>query len=224
MTKYAIIVAGGKGSRFGSEIPKQFLPLNSKPVLMHTINKFAEHSNVIIVVLPAAQRNEWENLCKMHKFNIPHTIVTGGNTRFESVKNALDTITVEENDLIAVHDGVRPLVSDEIIENAYTIALAHGSAIPAIETIDTIRQLENAGNTSKVLPRASLRAVQTPQTFKASILKSAYTAEYSNVFTDDASVVETAGYSVTLIKGSPRNIKITHSIDLIIAEELLKNE
>ena len=224
MNRYAIIVAGGKGTRFGSDVPKQFLPLNGIPVLMHTINRFADGKAEIIVVLPAAQIEDWQELCKKHDFTTPHKVVTGGNTRFGSVKNALDTITPQKGDLIAVHDGVRPLVSKEIIDEAFTVAAESGSAIPAIDVTDTIRRLDDDGVSSKALLRSSLRAVQTPQTFDAEILKSAYDVPFSESFTDDASVVESAGHQVTLTKGSPRNIKITHSIDLLIAEELLKNE
>lgn len=224
MTKYAIIVAGGKGTRFGSDVPKQFLSLNGKPVLMHTIMRFADAGAEIILVLPKAQIQMWEELCNAHDFHIPHKIVAGGSTRFHSVKNALSHITPADGDLIAVHDGVRPLVSKVIIDEAYFTASLHGSAIPAIETTDTIRQISGDGKSSKTLPRPTLRAVQTPQTFNAKILKEAYDTPFSDTFTDDASVVEASGHSVTLTAGSPQNIKITHSIDLIIAEELLKNE
>lgn len=224
MTRYTIIVAGGKGSRFGSDIPKQFLPLAGMPVLMHTINRFAECNTHIVVVLPKTQITDWETLCREHSFTTPHATVSGGNTRFASVKNALDTITPQEGDLIAVHDGVRPLVTREIIEEAFNTALSHGSAIPVVEVTDTTRQLDDNGVTSHALLRASLRAVQTPQIFDALLLKSAYDVPFTEAFTDDASVVETFGHSVTLTHGSPRNIKITHSIDLLIAEELLRNE
>ena len=224
MTKYAIIVAGGKGSRFGSDIPKQFLSLNNMPVLMHTINRFAKCNASIIVVLPEAQIEDWKLLCKENHFTTPHSIVSGGSARFHSVKNALCTINAEKGDLIAVHDGVRPLVTDEIINEAYDTAAIHLSAVPAIDVTDTIRQLENVDGTSKALLRSSLRAVQTPQTFEATLLINAYNTPFTDAFTDDASVVEAAGHSITLTHGSPRNIKITHSIDLLIAEELLKNE
>lgn len=223
MTKYAIIVAGGKGSRFGSDTPKQFLPLNGTPILMHTINRFNECNCKIIVVLPESQISHWKQLCYKHSFSIPHLIIAGGQTRFHSVKNAIDSITPAECDLIAIHDGVRPLVSKNIIDEAFDIALTKGSAIPAIELTDSIRQLYN-NSTSKALPRASLRAVQTPQTFQALLIKKAYDTPFSDDFTDDASVVEALGHNITLTNGSPKNIKITHSIDLIIAEEILKNE
>lgn len=223
MTKYAIIVAGGKGTRFGSDMPKQFLPLKGIPVLMHTVNRFSQHFDNITIVLPETQIDTWNQLCDEHKFHITHKIVKGGETRFHSVKNALDSISPNDNDIIAVHDGVRPLVSSEIIEKAITTAINHGIAIPVIEVTDTIRQLTN-DESSQALLRSTLRAVQTPQTFNAQILKSAYKTDFNEAFTDDASVVEANGYNVTLTEGDPRNIKITHSIDLIIAEELLKNE
>lgn len=224
MTKYAIIVAGGKGTRFGSDMPKQFLLLNNTPLLMHTINRFAQCDCNIIVVLPEAQIDLWKQLCSQHSFTTSHTIVAGGSTRFHSVKNAIDTITPAENDLIAVHDGVRPLVNKCIIDEAFCVAVSHGSAVPAIEVTDSIRQLNGDNDSSQALLRSSLRAVQTPQTFQATLLKSAYDTPFSDAFTDDASVVEAAGHSITLTKGSPNNIKITHSIDLLIAEEILKNE
>lgn len=224
MKRYTIIVAGGKGSRFGSNIPKQFLPLAGTPVLMHTINRFAECNTHIIVVLPEDQIEDWIAMCSEYNFTTSHDIVAGGSTRFGSVKNALDTITPGTSDLIAVHDGVRPLVTREIIEEAFNTADAHGSAIPAVEVTDTTRILADDGVSSQALLRSSLRAVQTPQVFDALLLKSAYEAPYSEAFTDDASVVEAAGHSVTLTQGSPRNIKITHSIDLLIAEDLLRNE
>ena len=224
MTKYAIIVAGGKGTRFGSDMPKQFLPLKGIPVLMHTIAKFKSCKTQIIVVLPESQISIWKELCVTHIFNIPHTIIAGGHTRFHSVKNALDSISPSEDDLIAVHDGVRPLVSTSIINEAYDTASIHNSAIPATDVTDTIRQFNNDGTASATLNRASLKAVQTPQTFKAELLKRAYSLPYTDTFTDDASVVEATGHQVTLTKGDPKNIKITHAIDLIIAEELIENE
>lgn len=223
MTKYAIIVAGGKGTRFGSEMPKQFLPLKGTPVLMHTINRFANHFDNIIVVLPEEQIEVWKKLCDKHNFITTHKIVAGGATRFHSVKNAIDSITPNDNDIIAVHDGVRPLVNSDIITNTIEASCSHGSGIPVIDVTDTIRQVAN-DDISQALLRSSLRAVQTPQTFNAKILKSSYDTPFNKAFTDDASVVEASGHHITLTEGNPRNIKITHSIDLIIAEELLKNE
>ena len=223
MTKYAIIVAGGKGTRFGSDMPKQFLPLAGIPVLMHTIKRFAECNTEIIVVLPDAQISDWSALCRTHNFNIKHRIVSGGTSRFGSVKNALDTISPREGDLIAVHDGVRPLVSIETINKAFDTAARNGCAVPATEVTDSTRQLDANGGSHPLL-RSSLRAVQTPQTFDAITLKASYNVPFSEEFTDDASVVEKAGHAITLFEGNKSNIKITHSIDLLIAEELLKNE
>lgn len=223
MTRYAIIVAGGSGSRFGSNTPKQFLPLAGRPVLMHTIDKFAAiGGTVIIVVLPEAFVGWWADLCKEHAFATPHRVVTGGNSRFASVKNALATIRAAEGDLIAVHDGVRPLVSASLIEAIYSAAAANGCAIPATAVTDSIRQVTDDAGSSAALNRASLRAVQTPQTFCAKKLIAAYDVPFSDTFTDDASVFEHAGYAIHLVDGEVNNIKITHPNDLVIAELLLK--
>lgn len=223
MTRYAIIVAGGSGSRFGSEVPKQFLPLCGKPVLMHTIDKFAMTGASIILVLPQAHHELWSALCKKYNFNTPHTIATGGTSRFESVNNGLKMLTLHKGDVVAVHDGVRPLVSTELIERTYCTALEKGSAIPAIMPNDSIRMVDNDGGSHQLL-RSNLRAVQTPQSFEASLLMGAYDVEFSPLFTDDASVVESAGHSVTLVEGQSSNIKITHPIDLIVAERLMNDE
>ncbi len=222
MTRYAIIVAGGSGTRFGANVPKQFLTLGEKPVLMHTINKFQSVGNTtIIVVLPQASIEWWQELCEQHSFTTPHTVVAGGNNRFESVSNALNAITPQDGDLIAVHDGVRPLVSTNLIEAAYQQAETLGSAIPAVAVTDSIRQL-TGDNTSAALSRDLLRAVQTPQTFRADLLMQAYNVPFSPFFTDDASVVESSGHGICLIDGEVNNIKITHPQDLVIAELLMK--
>lgn len=223
MTKYAIIVAGGKGSRFGSDIPKQFLLLSGVPVLMHTIKKFADCDAKTLVVLPKTQIPYWEELCNKHKFDIYHTVVHGGDSRFCSVKNALNEISPLHGDIIAVHDGVRPLVDTVTIQNAYRIAAEKGSAIPSTEVTDSTRQLDEDGWSHPLL-RTSLRSVQTPQTFDAILLKTAYNVPFSEEFTDDASVVEKTGHKITLFDGNKNNIKITHPLDLLIAEKLLKNE
>lgn len=222
MTRYAIIVAGGSGTRFGSEMPKQFLPLAGKTVLMQTITHFAAVPDTkIIVVIPASARELWTKLCLEHKFTIEHTLVNGGSSRFESVKNALITIKPCPGDLIAVHDAVRPLIGPEHIERIFNEAARHGSAIPVVNVTDSIRQVGDAGQ-SIALSRASLRAVQTPQTFSADALINAYDVPYADFFTDDASVFEHAGNSVHLVDGDVNNIKITHPNDLMIAEYLLK--
>ncbi len=219
--RYAIIVAGGSGKRFGSEMPKQFLNLDGKAVLMRTIEKFDEAGATIVVVLPAEHQEMWMAMCKDSNFPVTHTIATGGKTRFESVKNGIAAIEgLADNDLVAVHDGVRPLVSIELINRCYETAQATGSAIPVINPNDSIRQVMDDG-TSQQLLRSSLRAVQTPQTFRAELLKGAYDVEESPLFTDDASVVESAGHQVTLVGGEASNIKITTPIDMIVATEII---
>lgn len=220
MTHYAIIVAGGTGSRFGSAIPKQFLPLAGLPVLMHSITRFIDAQARVIVVLPREQVNLWHDLCQQYTFSLPVSIVTGGDSRFQSVKNALSTIDATPGDVIAVHDGVRPLVTAEIIKNAYTEAAIHGSAIPVVPVTDSIREID--GDHSAAIDRSRLVAVQTPQAFNAAMLKNAYNVAFDPSFTDDASVVERAGHSIHLINGDTCNIKITHPGDIEIAEILLK--
>ena len=221
--RYAIIVAGGSGKRFGSELPKQFLPLDGKAVLMRTIEKFDQAGATIVVVLPAEHQQMWIDMCKESNFAVTHTIANGGKTRFESVKNGIAAIEeLADGDLVAVHDGVRPLASVELLSRCYSTAQETGSAIPVVNPSDSIRQVMNDG-TSHQLLRSSLRAVQTPQTFRAELLKGAYDVKESPLFTDDASVVESAGHQVTLVEGEVTNIKITTPIDMIIATELIKN-
>ena len=219
--RYAIIVAGGSGKRFGSEMPKQFLPLNGKAVLMRTIEKFDQAGATIVVVLPEEHQQMWIDMCKDSNFAVTHTIADGGKSRFESVKNGIAAIEdLADGDLVAVHDGVRPLVSVELIDRCFATALDTGSAIPVVNPSDSIRQVMDDG-TSRQLLRSSLRAVQTPQTFRAELLKGAYDVEESPLFTDDASVVESAGHQVTLVDGEVINIKITTPIDMIIASEII---
>lgn len=222
MTKYAVIVAGGSGTRFGSSIPKQFLPLAGKPVLMHTMERFADCGAEIILVLPSSQMNLWKELCNQYSFILPHRVVLGGDSRFQSVKNALETIDVTDGDVVAVHDGVRPLVARDVVEMAYESASENGSAVPVVKVTDSIRKVEPNG-TSHALSRDELVAVQTPQAFNAVMLKEAYNVTFSTFFTDDASVYEYAGHEIMLIDGNVDNIKITHPTDIVIAENLLKN-
>jgi len=219
---FAIIVAGGSGTRMGSNVPKQFLLLAGKPVMMYTIEAFyhSETNPQIIAVLPDDYHAYWEELCVVHEFNIPHLLVNGGATRFESVKNGLATIEGSEYDLVAVHDAVRPLTKTGLIDSSFRHAAAHGNAVAAVKSRDTVRQMRN-GVTSHLL-RDEIYLVQTPQTFQLAQLKSAYRHPYSDRFTDDASVVESAGFSIELIEGSHENIKITFPGDLKIAELLLQ--
>ena len=224
LKKYVIIVAGGSGTRFGSQLPKQFLPLAGKPVLMHTIEKFAAAipGIEVIVVLPQSQQEFWLSLCAENRFEIAHRVVAGGDSRYASVKNGLDSID-GDNAIVAVHDGVRPLVSERVIRDSFTTAAADGSAIPVVEVTDSVRQI-TADGSSMALDRASLRAVQTPQTFSLSLLREAYSGGYSPLFTDDASVVEAAGHKVALFDGDTTNIKITRPADLAIAQLIINKK
>ena len=220
MSKNAvIIVAGGKGTRFKSSIPKQFLEIGGKPVLMHTIEKFKifDRDIKIILVLPENQIDYWKELCEHKNFSIQHTIVKGGKERFFSVKNGFQSIDNEQ--LIAVHDGVRPLVSVETIERGFETAEKYGTAVPVVPVTSSIRMIENGKNYH--IDRANLRIVQTPQIFNSEILKKSYTQNYTQFFTDDASVVEKAGYKIHLFDGNVENIKITNRFDLLFAEVLL---
>ena len=223
MRNITIIVAGGSGTRFGASLPKQFLLLAGKPVLMHTLEAFALQSSEIIVVLPEAHQALWRQLCREHRCCVSHRVVSGGDTRWQSVKNALDTLAVEPSDVIAVQDGVRPLLSQHLVERAFAVARESGSAVPVVPVTDSVRQVEPDG-TSRIVPRAVLRAVQTPQVFDAESLLAAYALPYRDVYTDDASVYEMAGHQVTLIDGETTNIKITHPSDLVLAQSLLSHE
>ena len=221
---YAIIVAGGTGTRMQSAVPKQFLLLHGLPVLMHTILAFTQSAIKpnIILVLPAAYHDYWKELCNNHQFDTPHTLVNGGEARFHSVKNGLDLIPADDNILVAIHDAVRPLTSSQVIETSYLYAQEHGNAVTAVKSRDSVRQLIN--NTSVSLLRDQIYLIQTPQTFKAGLLKKAYEQPYSENFTDDASVVEKYGTEIHLTEGSHQNIKITFPEDIAIAELLLKRK
>jgi 2-C-methyl-D-erythritol 4-phosphate cytidylyltransferase len=219
---YAIIVAGGSGTRMQAAVPKQFLLLCGKPVIMHTIEAFylSAIQPEIILVLPSEYHSHWGQLCTEHNFTIPHLLVAGGETRFHSVKNGLDLINNNEDALIAVHDAVRPLISREIIEKSYQYASEHGSAVTAVKSRDSVRLMENG--ISKSLIRDDIYLVQTPQTFRSAQIKKAYLQPYNNKFTDDASVVEETGIKINLVEGSHQNIKITFPEDLAIAEMILR--
>lgn len=219
MKKYALIVAGGKGLRMGSELPKQFLPIGGKPVLMRTLEVFHTCNREIrlIVVLPHSQQEFWRTLCREHRFTVPHVVVDGGETRFHSVKNGL--ALVEAPALVGVHDGVRPFVSREVIDRCYELAAEKRAVIPVIGVVETVRRME--GEESVTVSRDDYRLVQTPQVFDAELLKAAYGQPYTPHFTDDASVVEAWGASVTLTPGNRENIKITTPFDLKIAAALI---
>jgi len=219
--KIALIVAGGKGERMNSEIPKQFIEINGKPVLMYSIEAFIKYDAdiQIILVLPASQTDQWEKLCKKYAFSIKHTVVTGGPTRFHSVQNGLKSIVTPS--IIAVHDGVRPLVSVQTISECFNVARLHKAAVPVTELVESIRKI--SGATSESVQRSEFRLVQTPQVFDGELLKRAYLQEYSGSFTDDASVVESLGESIYLVEGNRENIKITTTMDLVIAKTLLSD-
>lgn len=220
MKKYAIIVAGGSGKRMGTVVPKQFLPLLGRPVLMHTIEVFHDFDPemCLIVVLPENQVGHWNELCDKYGFAIEHKVVTGGATRFESVKNGL--AVVDEEGVVGVHDGVRPLVLGETLNRCYIEAGAYGSAIPVMESKESVRIADETGR-SHAVDRSVVRLVQTPQVFRTRLLKEVYKQDYKSTFTDDASVVEAAGHMVHLTPGNKENIKITTPDDMIYAEALL---
>ena len=216
----AIIVAGGKGERMKTDIPKQFLALNGKPILMHTMDKFYQFDKEIqlILALPQNQIENWEKLCETYQFRIPHRIVSGGSERFYSVKNALDTVS--GSGLIAIHDGVRPLVDKETIARCFQCAEKFGTAVPAIALTDSIRMI--SANNSQAMDRSAFVLVQTPQVFQSEILHDCYAQEFDTKFTDDASVAESAGYTIKIVEGNRENIKITTSFDLEWAALQLK--
>ena len=222
---YVIVVAGGRGTRMGSDIPKQFLLLAGRPVLMHTLETFsrAMPGIHIVLVLPADQQDYWRELCRHHVFHLPHDVVDGGSTRFESVAHGLAAIPAEVTDaLVGVHDGVRPCVADEVIRRCYERAAAEGAVIPVVPVVETVRQTE--GTCSHTIDRDTLRLVQTPQVFRLDLLRRAYLQPYTPAFTDDASVVEAAGHPVVLVAGNRENIKITTPWDLHVAETLISSE
>jgi 2-C-methyl-D-erythritol 4-phosphate cytidylyltransferase len=218
MKKYIIIVAGGKGLRMGGDIPKQFLPVCGKPVLMRTLEAFHAYdaSMRLILVLPVSQQAYWKQLCEEYQFELVHEIANGGETRFHSVKNGL--ALVEEDGLVGVHDGVRPFVSQEVITRCYEEAASLKAVIPVIGVVETVRHLTEEG--SETVPRDQYKLVQTPQVFDVALLRRAYQQEYTGLFTDDASVVEALGEKVYLVEGNRENIKLTTPFDLKLAELL----
>ncbi len=218
MTKFAIIVAGGNGSRMGSKTPKQFMLVGGKPILMHTIEQFLAYdfSLQIFLVLPANEMKAWYALCDKHQFYPAIVTVSGGNTRFQSVKNGLKRISAKEG-LVAVHDGVRPFVSPRIIAESFDIAARDGAAVTSVSLKDSVRVLD-ADGFNHAVDRTAYRLVQTPQTFRLDWMKQAFDAPEQPFFTDCASVLEHAGHSITLIEGGYENIKITTPEDLLWAE------
>lgn len=241
---YVIIVAGGKGLRMGSDIPKQFLPIGGKPVLMRTLERFREYSDDLqmILVLPEAQQDYWKELCKEYHFPLPATtplpqqggagggsylLANGGQTRFHSVQNGLALVPDDAEGVVGVHDGVRPFPSIEVIRNCYETARTAKAVIPVIPVVETVRKLDLTKCLtlceveSVTVPRDEYRLVQTPQTFDIQLLKAANRQPYNDGFTDDASVVESYGHAITLVEGNRENIKITTPYDIVVAEAIL---
>ena len=247
MEDYIIIVAGGKGLRMGSDIPKQFLPIGGKPVLMRTLERFREYSPTlqIILVLPKAQQEYWKELCQKHNFTVAYQLADGGETRFHSVQHGLALIPDNAEGVVGVHDGVRPFPSIDVIRRCYDTAREKKAVIPVIPVVETLRQIiskdDRTNRTSEqteekivlkscspcqkisqTVPRDEYRLVQTPQTFDIQLLKAANRQPYNDGFTDDASVVESYGHAITLVEGNRENIKITTPFDMTIAEALLQ--
>ncbi|MDD4637869.1 MAG: 2-C-methyl-D-erythritol 4-phosphate cytidylyltransferase [Bacteroidales bacterium] len=222
MKKYVIIVAGGKGIRMSADLPKQFLKLGDKPILMHTILRFAEYDPTmkIIVVLPQDQQDFWKELCRQYDFMVPHKIANGGDTRFQSVKNGLAFI--RETGLVGIHDGVRPFVSTEVIDRCYKTAETVGAVIPVIDILETVREVLPEG--SRSVNRNLYKVVQTPQVFQNDLLLRAYNQLYREEYTDDASVVESCDIKVTLVEGNRENIKITTPLDMMLGEVIVQKE
>lgn len=218
MKKHIIIVAGGKGLRMGGDIPKQFVPIGGKPVLMRTLEAFYTYDPAmqLILVLPVSQQAYWMELCNTYGFTLPHVVANGGETRFHSVKNGLAKI--EGDGWVGVHDGVRPFVSTEVIARCYEQVREKQAVIPVVDVVETLRRLTGAG--SETVPRSAYKLVQTPQVFDADLLRRAYQQPYTDAFTDDASVVEALGEQVYLVEGNRENIKLTTPSDLKMAEFL----
>jgi len=218
MKLYVVIVAGGSGKRMKTDLPKQFLELAGKPVLMHTLEKFKSFDNSIeiITVLPENQLRFWADLQKKYSFNIPHTLVKGGKTRFYSVRNGLEF--VDDPGLVAIHDGVRPFVSIDTIKRCFETAEKYGNAIPVVSPADSLRMVTNQG--SVPVNRLQVKQVQTPQVFDARLIKKAYLQDYIPEFTDDATVLEKTGEKINMVEGNRENIKITNPEDLFIARTL----
>ena len=227
---YVIIVAGGKGLRMGGEVPKQFLPIAGKPVLMRTMERFREYSDAcrpasdplqIILVLPKAQQDYWRQLCQEHRFSLEYQLADGGATRFHSVQSGLSLIPDDETGVVGVHDGVRPFVSVDTIARLYDAARRERAVIPCLPMTDSLRRRGEDGTWHSAV-REDYRTVQTPQVFDIQLLKEANRQPYDESFTDDASVVAAIGHEPAMIEGNRENIKITTPMDMLIAEALVK--
>ncbi len=221
MKEYALIVAGGKGTRIKRSLPKQFIEINRKPILLHTVEAFYRYSEKvsIVLVLPEDDFGIWDEICKKFNFNKPLLLQKGGETRFQSVRNGLDQMAGEG--LVAIHDGVRPLVSEDIIGASFRLAAIHQCAVAAVRLKESIRMTDQ--DNTKAVDRSRFRMIQTPQTFNLQLIKKAYLIKEDPSLTDDASVAERAGHLISLFEGSYENIKVTTAEDLIVAEALLNS-
>lgn len=219
MQLYALIVAGGSGKRMGADIPKQFMELAGRPLLMHTIERFREFDSSIeiITVLPENQLRYWSDLQTKYSFSITQTLVKGGSARFYSVRNGLEFVNAPG--LVAIHDGVRPFVSKETIRRCFEAAEKYGSAVPVIDPADSLRMVTDQD--SIPIDRRKIRIVQTPQVFGTELIRKAYRQKYRPEFTDDASVYEMNGGKIILVEGNRANIKITEPEDLLISKGIL---
>ncbi|GHM99121.1 2-C-methyl-D-erythritol 4-phosphate cytidylyltransferase [Cytophagales bacterium WSM2-2] len=221
MKEHALIVAGGKGTRIKSELPKQFIELNGKPILLYTLEAFFNYSDkiAVVLVLPEDDFEKWNSICKKFNVNLPITIQKGGETRFQSVKNGLSRMDGEG--LVAIHDGVRPLVSSDLIGASFRLAAVHGSAVAAVRLKESIRVTDQ--DNTRAVDRALYKLIQTPQTFNLQLIKKAYETKEDPSLTDDASVAERSGHKISLFEGSYQNIKITTPEDLVVVEALMKS-
>ena len=224
MKKYIIVVAGGKGLRMGGETPKQFQLIGGKPVVMVTLERLhaIDPSVQLILVLPAEHIEEWKRLSREYSFAVPLLLAQGGSTRFHSVQNGLAQVDDIEEALVGVHDGVRPFVSREMLDNCFREALVHGAAIPMIDLQDSLRHIVGGNGVTEVVPRDRYKLVQTPQVFRLSLLRRAYEQRFVEMFTDDASVVEALGEQVVCVEGNRENIKLTTPFDLMVAKTLME--
>ncbi|MBS1486745.1 MAG: 2-C-methyl-D-erythritol 4-phosphate cytidylyltransferase [Bacteroidetes bacterium] len=218
--EYALIVAGGRGKRMNNQLPKQFIRLNGKPILLYTVEAFFNYSEkiAVVLVLPENEFDLWRSICREFEFTKPVILQRGGESRFQSVKNGLEKM--DGNGLVAIHDGVRPLVSVGLIGASFRLAAVHGSAVASVRLKESIRETDQ--DTTQAVDRSRFRIIQTPQTFRLPIIKKAYQLKEDATLTDDASVAERSGFKISLFEGSYENIKITTPEDLIVAKALLK--
>ena len=224
MKRYLIVVAGGKGTRMGGEMPKQFQLLGGKPIVMVTLERLnaIDPSMQLILVLPAQHIELWKQLCQEYSFAVPLILAQGGSTRFHSVQNGLAQVDDIADALVGVHDGVRPFVSARVLDECFSRAWVDGAAIPMIDVHDSLRHIVGADGVTEVVPRDRYRLVQTPQVFRLSVLRKAYEQRFVESFTDDASVVEASGMSVVAVEGNRENIKLTTPFDMMVATTLME--